>query len=257
MGNKQIYLSGKNNRFWSELAVSFRAHGGFSVDAEAPAAHAFVKKLESHSYDAVLLDEAYVSPYCQWRYERSARKLDEPQAPVSLFFAKTMPEPASWRRYLSYCLLYPVSADMVIRRVEQFLQDMSSPAVVYHAFAEPALRNDSLPQRAAAQLHEIGMASHLLGYRYLRDAIVAVYQDIRMLNNMNQYLYAAIAATYGTTPVNVERSIRHAIEATWTRGNLAVIENLFGYTVRDEKGKPTNAECIALLADHLRLKSAG
>lgn len=102
-------------------------------------------------------------------------------------------------------------------------------------------------------IHEIGVPAHIKGYQYIRDAIILSIKDSEMINSITKILYPSIAKKYQTTPSRVERAIRHSIEVAWGRGNTDTIEEYFGYTVSDGKGKPTNSEFIALIADRLRL----
>ena len=103
-------------------------------------------------------------------------------------------------------------------------------------------------------IHEIGVPAHIKGYQYLREAIMMVVQDIDIINQITKQLYPEIAMKYRTTPSRVERAIRHAIEVAWARGKNDVVESIFGYTISASKGKPTNSEFIAMIADKLRLE---
>ena len=103
-------------------------------------------------------------------------------------------------------------------------------------------------------IHEVGVPAHIKGYQYLREAIMMVVNDIDVINQITKQLYPDIAQKYGTTPSRVERAIRHAIEVAWGRGQTDTVENIFGYTVSAAKGKPTNSEFIAMIADKLRLE---
>jgi len=103
-------------------------------------------------------------------------------------------------------------------------------------------------------IHEVGVPAHIKGYQYLREAIMMVIGDIDVINQITNQLYPDIARKYKTTPSRVERAIRHAIEVAWGRGQQDTIENIFGYTVSAAKGKPTNSEFIAMIADKLRLE---
>ena len=98
------------------------------------------------------------------------------------------------------------------------------------------------------------MPAHIKGYQYLREAIIMVVSDIDMINQITKQLYPEIAEKYHTTPSRVERAIRHAIEVAWGRGQQETVEQIFGYTVSAAKGKPTNSEFIAMIADKLRLE---
>ncbi|MCD8337667.1 MAG: sporulation transcription factor Spo0A [Lachnospiraceae bacterium] len=102
-------------------------------------------------------------------------------------------------------------------------------------------------------IHEVGVPAHIKGYQYLRDAIIMSVTDSEMLNSITKILYPTIAKKHQTTSSRVERAIRHAIEVAWSRGKMDTIEELFGYTVSNGKGKPTNSEFIALITDKIRL----
>ena len=103
-------------------------------------------------------------------------------------------------------------------------------------------------------IHEVGVPAHIKGYQYLRDAIILSVNDMEMLNSITKILYPTIAKKHQTTSSRVERAIRHAIEVAWSRGKMDTIDALFGYTVSNGKGKPTNSEFIALIADKIRLE---
>ncbi|MDO5146347.1 MAG: sporulation transcription factor Spo0A [Eubacteriales bacterium] len=103
-------------------------------------------------------------------------------------------------------------------------------------------------------IHEIGVPAHIKGYQYLRDSITMAVTDMDILNSITKQLYPSIAELHNTTPSRVERAIRHAIEVAWTRGKMDTIYELFGYTIQSGKGKPTNSEFIALIADKIRLE---
>ena len=104
-------------------------------------------------------------------------------------------------------------------------------------------------------IHEIGVPAHIKGYMYLREAITMVVKDMELLSAVTKELYPSIAKKYNTTASRVERAIRHAIEVAWSRGQVETINKIFGYTIHNDKGKPTNSEFIAMVADKLRLKN--
>ncbi|GFR34281.1 sporulation transcription factor Spo0A [Thermobrachium celere] len=114
--------------------------------------------------------------------------------------------------------------------------------------------NNNLEAEITNIIHEIGVPAHIKGYMYLRDAIQMVVNDIELLSAITKELYPSIARKYNTTPSRVERAIRHAIEVAWARGQVETINKIFGYTIHNDKGKPTNSEFIAMIADKLRLK---
>lgn len=112
----------------------------------------------------------------------------------------------------------------------------------------------ALEKEVTNVIHEIGIPAHIKGYQYLREAIIMSINDMDILNSITKQLYPNIAKKYSTTPSRVERAIRHAIEVAWSRGKMDTIDKLFGYTINNGKGKPTNSEFVALIADRLRLE---
>lgn len=111
-----------------------------------------------------------------------------------------------------------------------------------------------LEQDVTDIIHEIGVPAHIKGYQYLREAIMMSVREPAMISSITKVLYPTIAKRFQTTPSRVERAIRHAIEVAWSRGRMETLDALFGYTVNTGKGKPTNSEFIALIADRIRLK---
>ena len=116
------------------------------------------------------------------------------------------------------------------------------------------VRHQDLETEVTNMIHEIGVPAHIKGYQYLRDAIIMALENMDVLNAITKQLYPDIAKKYDTTPSRVERAIRHAIEVAWSRGKMDTIDKLFGYTINNGKGKPTNSEFVALVADRLRLE---
>ena len=112
----------------------------------------------------------------------------------------------------------------------------------------------SIESLVTSIIHEIGVPAHIKGYQYLREAIIIAVGDMDVINAITKVLYPQVAKTFQTTPSRVERAIRHAIEVAWDRGDLDTLQRFFGYTVSNTKGKPTNSEFIALIADKLQLQ---
>lgn len=119
--------------------------------------------------------------------------------------------------------------------------------------AVPKQEVRDLEKDVTDMIHEIGVPAHIKGYQYLREAIMLSVNNNEMLNSITKVLYPTIAARFETTPSRVERAIRHAIEVAWSRGRMETLDSLFGYTINTGKGKPTNSEFIALIADKIRL----
>lgn len=114
-----------------------------------------------------------------------------------------------------------------------------------------------LSTQVTSIIHEIGVPAHIKGYQYLREAILIAVEDMEVINAVTKVLYPEVARRYNTTPSRVERAIRHAIEVAWDRGDLETLQKFFGYTVSNTKGKPTNSEFIAMIADRLVLQMHG
>lgn len=112
----------------------------------------------------------------------------------------------------------------------------------------------SIEEKVTNIIHDVGVPAHIKGYQYLRKAIIMSVNDMDMLNSITKILYPEIAKQFQTTSSRVERAIRHAIEVAWSRGNMDTLNELFGYTINNGKGKPTNSEFIALITDKIRLQ---
>ena len=128
---------------------------------------------------------------------------------------------------------------------------------MHSVFGQPVAQEDenlSLKNRVTAVIHEVGVPAHIKGYQYLREAIMIAVEDMDVINAVTKVLYPEVAKHFGTTPSRVERAVRHAIEVAWDRGDLETLQKYFGYTVSNTKGKPTNSEFIAMIADRLVLE---
>lgn len=158
----------------------------------------------------------------------------------------------------NYYIMKPFDSSVVLSRIKQLKGDYHSKFIDNHKVT--AFENKSsymernLETDVTNIIHEIGVPAHIKGYQYLRDAIMMSVNDVEMLNSITKLLYPSIAKRHKTTPSRVERAIRHAIEVAWSRGKMDTIDELFGYTVSNGKGKPTNSEFVALIADKIRLE---
>ena len=157
-----------------------------------------------------------------------------------------------------YYIMKPFDNDMVISRIKDVKnRNVARPSEVRKV--QPYEKREELKERnleadVTAIIYEIGVPAHIKGYQYIREGIMMAVNDMNMLNYITKLLYPSIAKKYKTTSSSVERAIRHAIEVAWGRGKIEVIEDMFGYTVSAGKGKPTNSEFIALIADKLRIE---
>lgn len=158
-----------------------------------------------------------------------------------------------------YYVVKPFDMEVLVSRIRQ-LKNLNHPSVIRSDYScnikpsHPAPQQRNLEVEVTNIMHEIGVPAHIKGYQYLRDAIMMVVKDLDVINSITKQLYPTIAREYNTTPSRVERAIRHAIEVAWSRGQMDTIDKLFGYTVNHGKGKPTNSEFIAMVADKLRLE---
>jgi two-component system response regulator (stage 0 sporulation protein A) len=149
-----------------------------------------------------------------------------------------------------YYVLKPFNMDVLVSRIRQLATSIMSQRPV----VAQAIKARPVDVEVTNIIREIGIPAHIKGYQYLRDAIMMIIAEIELLGAVTKVLYPMIAEKYQTTPSRVERAIRHAIEVAWSRGNIDMINRLFGYTVKLEKGKPTNSEFMAMIADKLRME---
>ena len=160
-----------------------------------------------------------------------------------------------------YYVVKPFDFEIFIKRIRQLMGASSTSErrkdyrdLLVNTSSVVKDKNRSLEAEITNIIHEIGVPAHIKGYLYLREAITMVVENIEMLSAVTKELYPSIAKKFNTTPSRVERAIRHAIEVAWSRGKVDTINTLFGYTVHNDKGKPTNSEFIAMVADKLRLE---
>ena len=165
----------------------------------------------------------------------------------------------------SYYMVKPFELDVLVKRIRElknivrfpvndFILKENSSKSSYINIQNTKSKEDNLEALVTNIIHEVGVPAHIKGYQYLRDGIIMVIEDMDVLNQITKQLYPDLAKKHKTTPSRVERAIRHAIEVAWNRGEINTIENIFGYTINANKGKPTNSEFIAMIADKLRLE---
>jgi len=148
------------------------------------------------------------------------------------------------------CLLKPFDVNSLCEHIDTFYRNritVPQQSASYEA-------EDDIEAQVTKIIHQIGVPAHIKGYQYLRTAILMTISDGEIINSVTKILYPSVAKKYGTTTSRVERAIRHAIEVAWDRGDVDVLTSYFGYTIQSNRGKPTNSEFIAMIADNLRLK---
>ncbi|WP_416390124.1 sporulation transcription factor Spo0A [Tepidibacter hydrothermalis] len=161
-----------------------------------------------------------------------------------------------------YYIVKPFDFSVFINRIRELVGQTSisilennKPLVQFKTAKTEFIKNTgNIEAEITNIIHEIGVPAHIKGYLYLREAIAMVIDNVELLSAVTKELYPNIAKIFNTTPSRVERAIRHAIEVAWSRGKVDTINQLFGYTVHNTKGKPTNSEFIAMVADKLRLE---
>ncbi len=154
-----------------------------------------------------------------------------------------------------YFLPKPCELPTLLERIRGLTAPVRSvPGVGFEAGRDARRETLDLEAVVTDIIHEIGVPAHIKGYQYLREAIILTINDMEMINAVTKVLYPEVARKFNTTPSRVERAIRHAIEVAWDRGDIEVLQKYFGYTVSNIKGKPTNSEFIAMIADSLTLR---
>ena len=149
------------------------------------------------------------------------------------------------------CLLKPYNMESLCEHINSLAKSRELVGV------NPENSEDKTPDietQVTKIIHQIGVPAHIKGYQYLRTAILLTVSDSEIINSVTKILYPSVAKKYQTTTSRVERAIRHAIEVAWDRGDVDTLNSYFGYTIQNNRGKPTNSEFIAMIADNLRLK---
>ncbi|MBR0413138.1 MAG: sporulation transcription factor Spo0A [Eubacterium sp.] len=205
-----------------------------------------IKKLESCHYDAVLLDVFMAGcdgiEVIQYISENLAK-------PPIIFTMAGITAPQFEEQIMecgsNYHFIKPIKPDMVAKRIEMFLSRKGRNSTPAPANLETLVSNI---------MRQIGVPAHIKGYQYLRRSIILCVNDKSMLGSVTKILYPTVAKEFQTTASRVERAIRHAIEVAWNRGDVEVLSSFFGYTIQAERGKPTNSEFIAMIADKICLE---
>lgn len=163
----------------------------------------------------------------------------------------------AFSRGADYYIMKPFDSQSILERIKQ-VRASREPVREAHWVSSFERTETSAAQTLEEDvteiIHEVGVPAHIKGYQYLREAIIMSVDNMDMLNSITKILYPGIAKKFDTTPSRVERAIRHAIEVAWSRGKMDTLDELFGYTISNGKGKPTNSEFIALITDKIRLQ---
>lgn len=153
-----------------------------------------------------------------------------------------------------YCMLCPIDYKQLDERIKRITESHTKGTVAGGEISGGGHERD-METQVTKIIHQIGVPAHIKGYQYLRTAIMMTIEDSDIINSVTKILYPSVAKKYDTTSSRVERAIRHAIEVAWDRGDIETLNSYFGYTIQNNRGKPTNSEFIAMIADNLRLEN--
>lgn len=242
---RTVLLADASEEFRAMLQEAIEQAGEFTVAASTGDGREALRLVEDQRPDLLLMDVALpaLDGLGLLKLLKDQGKYIPKTIIVSAFCGNQVLADAE-KLGVCYYLPKPCEPNSLLERMQGIFESPSSPE----------LRVYALKNTVTAVIHEIGVPAHIKGYQYLREAIIMSVTDMEMLNSITKILYPGIAKKYQTTPSRVERAIRHAIEVAWSRGKMDTIDELFGYTIHNGKGKPTNSEFIALIADKIRLE---
>ena len=243
-----IFIADSTEEFCSSLIAQLQRIGGFQIAGTANDGEQAIRMIMEKKPDILVLD-LMLSKQDGISVLKAIERMD--RKPVTLATSGFVTEyvaNAAANLGVRYLMLKPCDMSSVAERLEEIRGGES--------LRYPVRRNDktSIESMVTGIIHEIGVPAHIKGYQYLREAIIIAVNDMDVINAITKVLYPQVAKTFQTTPSRVERAIRHAIEVAWDRGDLDTLQRFFGYTVSNTKGKPTNSEFIALIADKLQLQ---
>ncbi|MBR3569385.1 MAG: sporulation transcription factor Spo0A [Oscillibacter sp.] len=241
---KTVLLADGNTEFRSMLRDAIDKSGEFRVSASVGSGTEALDAFSAKVPDIVVMDAVLPGKEGLSLLRALRERENSLKAVVYSAFCSDATLTEARELGASYFLSKPFEAETLLERMRAAFRPFS-PARTNH---DSQLRNV-----VTAIIHEIGVPAHIKGYQYLREAILMAVEDMDVINAVTKALYPAVAARYCTTASRVERAIRHAIEVAWDRGDLDILQKYFGYTVSNTKGKPTNSEFIALIADRVLL----
>lgn len=231
-----------------ELAGILRSNG-FDVSTVVKDGTKLVEKLNAGERPDVLLMDGFMPRLDALGVLRAIDSMHLEKRPIVMVLSSTdnqMFESEILNSGADYYFLKPYDPKMLAERIIQF-SDIHGSAVSRRGVKD-------LEVVVSQIMHQIGVPAHIRGYQYLREAIILSVKNNEMISSVTKILYPTVAKTFKTTPSRVERAIRHAIEVAWDRGDVDVLSSYFGYTIQNERGKPTNSEFIAMISDNLKLR---
>jgi len=243
----KVLIADDNREFCEVLEEFFNEQPDLVLTGIAHNGHETLQLIREQEPDIVVLD--IIMPHLDGLgvLERLAEWESRPKIVVLTTLGQEAVTIRSLELGADYYILKPFDLEVLGNRLRQLANGQSfSPS-------SPVVRNRNMDVEVTKILHQMGIPAHIKGYQYLREAILLVIEDMNLLGAVTKELYPMIARKYMTTPSRVERAIRHAIELAWDRGNVEMMTKFFGYTINMERGKPTNSEFIAMVADKLRI----
>ena len=244
-----VFIADSAEDFCSGLTAALQRANGFRVLGTAGDGEQAIRMIEEKQPDILVLDLMLAKKDGISVLKSIANMEHKPITLATSAFLTEYVSTAAANLGVRYLMLKPCDMTALVERMEEIRGGESLRYPVQR-------RTDkiSIESLVTNIIHEIGVPAHIKGYQYLREAIIIAVNDMDVINAITKVLYPQVAKNFGTTPSRVERAIRHAIEVAWDRGDLDTLQRFFGYTVSNTKGKPTNSEFIALIADKLQLQ---
>ena len=249
MERKRVMVADASDDFRRLLVETLNGESDLTVVGDTGDGGAAVELCRQKPCDIVVMDLILSTIDGVEVLTQLSELMPKPKVLVLSSFASGSVAELTAAKGADYFMLKPCRTAAVVERVRQMV--MPGAAVVGQ---DAERQGGSLEGTVTSIIHEIGVPAHIKGYQYLREAILIAVDDMDVINAVTKVLYPEVAKRFGTTASRVERAIRHAIEVAWDRGDLETLQRYFGYTVSNAKGKPTNSEFIAMIADQLQLQ---
>ena len=244
-----VIIADNAEEFCTDLTAALKRSGGFQVLGIANDGEQAIRMVTERKPDILVLDLMLAKQDGLSVLKAISAMERRPVTLATSRFVTDYVANAAATLGVRYLMLKPCDMTALVERLEEIRGGESQ--------RKSAARNtgvSNIESMVTGIIHEIGVPAHIKGYQYLREAIIIAVNDMDVINAITKVLYPQVAKTFQTTPSRVERAIRHAIEVAWDRGDLDTLQRFFGYTVSNTKGKPTNSEFIALIADKLQLQ---
>ena len=253
MDNRTTVIIADNaEEFCAGLSAALHASDGFQILGTATDGEQAIRMVTERKPDVLVLDLMLAKKDGLAVLKAISGMERKPVTLATSRFITDYVASAAANLGVRYLMVKPCDMTALVERLEEIRGGESQQKPVSRQSA-PA----NIESMVTSIIHEIGVPAHIKGYQYLREAIIIAVNDMDVINAITKVLYPQVAKTFQTTPSRVERAIRHAIEVAWDRGDLDTLQRFFGYTVSNTKGKPTNSEFIALIADKLQLQLKG